>query len=196
MKTTPALLLVALLLFSAPPTVPAQADPFLIVPGRSLGRTHLGARGAPDLKRLPRPDAGDAAMGGRRWMVWKSKTSRDTLAVFAVDRTYLEPLRPGLIVQDIRATSPKFHTANGAATGRTLAEIKSRFPHGRLEPGNDSTSWFYTIKQGIAFEFRPHPRSSACCLSVTVFPAGSSDKGRAELFTRQAVQDLLQEGSQ
>ena len=178
------------------PTASAKADPFLVMPGRSLGKTHLGVRGTPDLKRLPRPNGGDAAMGGRRWMVWKSKTSRDTLAVFAVVRAYFDPAQPGLIVQDIRATSPKFHTANGAASGETLAQIKSRFPQGRLGPANDSTSWLYSVKQGIAFEFRPHPQPSARCFSVTVFLAGNSSIGSHQLITRQAVHDLLQEGPQ
>lgn len=189
-------LLLALVAFALMPLVPAQADPFLVVPGRSLGQTHLGVRGTPDLKRLPRPDGGDGAMGGRRWMVWKSKTSRDTLAVFAVDRAYLKPQQPGLIVQDIRATSPKFHTASGAASGETLAQIERRFPRGRLEPANDRTSWFYSVKQGIAFEFRSHPPPSARCLSVTVFLAGKSSTGSVEMMTMQTVQDLLQEGPQ
>ena len=177
--------------FALMTVVPARADPLLVVPGCSLGQTHLGVRGTADLKRLPRPDGGDAAMGGRRWMAWKSKTSKDTLAVFVVDRGYLDPPRPGVIVEDIRATSSKFHTPNGAASGMTLAQIKRRFPQGRLEPANGEASWFYTVKQGIAFEFRPRPGASACCLSVTVFAPGRKDLGRVELITAQDVQDYL-----
>lgn len=180
--------------FLAP--VPAQADPFLVVPSRRLGQTHLGVRGTPDLKRLPRPDGGDAAMGGRRWMVWRSRTSQDTLALFAVDRSWFNPRNKEINVQDIRATSPKFHTASGAAPGQTLTQIKSRFPYGRLEPANDSTSWFYSVQQGIAFEFRPHPLPSARCLSVTVFLAGNSNVGSSELITRQTVRGLLRERTQ
>ena len=162
------------------PAAALWADPFLVVPGRSLGRTHLGLRGGADLTRLPKPDGGDAAMGGRRSLVWRSKTSRETLGVEGMTRAVLDPPRPGFIVDEIRATSPFFHTRNGLSPGATLRQIERRCPKGRLDSTGESGSVFYTVSGGIAFEFPAHPAASTRSVAVIVFAPGYSPNMTAQ----------------
>ena len=173
----------ALLLVSS-----AGADPFLIVPGRSLGRTHLGRNGAYYLSQLPSPDGAEATMGGARYLAWKSN-NRNTLAIFAVSQEFDDPPSPGMTIREIRTTSSRFHTQTGVSPGATLAQIKHRFSRGQLEPTNDQTSWFYTVSQGIAFEFRSRPASASRCLAVNVFPSG-----RRPQLPAQEVKELLDAG--
>ena len=169
----------------------AQADPFLIVPGRSIGQTHLGRNGVYYLRNLPSPDGSDAAMGGKRWMAWKSKTSRGTLAVSAVSREFDDPPQPGMTLLEIRVTSPRFHTRSGVWSGATLTQIRRHFPLGHLEPANDNTAWFYTLRQGIAFEFARRPSAGTRCIAVSVYPPGLG----TPILTSAVVRDLLHSGA-
>ena len=164
----------ALVLFVALPAASvAKTDPFLVVPGRSLGRIHLGQRGGADMKRLPRPDGSYTSKRGVYHAAWKSKTSSDTLALTGLDRSYLAPARPGLEINEIRATSPQFHTAGGLAPGATLAEIKRRYPKGRLRPAisgsaNGPGEYYDVAGKGLGFEFPAHPIGSTRSIAVTV----------------------------
>ena len=163
-----------LLLAAVPPMVSAApSDPFLVVPGRSLGRLHLGQLGGADIKRLPTPGGSYTSKRGVYHAAWKSKTSSDTLAVTGLDRSYLAPARPGLEVDEIRATSPQFHTVGGLAPGATLAEIKRQYPKGRLRHAingsNEGPDEHYDVSgKGLGFEFPAHPTASTRSIAVAV----------------------------
>ncbi len=164
----------ALVLLAALPAASlAKTDPFLVGPGRSLGRIHLGRRGAADLKRLPHPDAGYTSKHGIYYAVWRSRTSSDTLAVNGFDNNYAQPPHPGLELDEIRATSPQFHTSGGLAPGATLAEIKRQYPKGELQPfshGDDGdTDVYYDVAgKGLGFEFPAHSAASTRSIAIAV----------------------------
>jgi len=163
------LIFTLVLLAALPAALFANTDPFLVVPGRSLGRLHLGLRGGADIKRLPHPDGGYTAKRGVYHAAWKSKASPDTLAVTGLDRSRLDPARPGLEIDEIRATSPQFHTLSGLAPGATLAQIKRQYPKGHLRPAINSNDEYYDVTgKGLGFEFPAHPTTSTRSIAITV----------------------------
>ena len=141
-----------------------QADPFLVVPRRSLGRTPLGRNGAAELKNLSPPTASDAAMG-RDELVRVSRPTRSrsssTLYIRTSNNSVLDPPAPGVTIDEIRATSPLFHTRSGISPGRTVAQIHRR-----------------------VLTYATH------CISVSVYPP---DTGHS-LATPVQVSDLIQSG--
>ena len=169
-------------------TATAQADPFLVIPGRSLGRTHLGLNGAAELKRLPTPTATDAAMMHDE-LVWVSRPTRgggpNTLYIRTLSNSVLDTPAPGVTIYEIRATSPLFHTRGGISPGSTLAQIHRRFPQGRLvkTPGN----FYVADHQGIAFAFTHAPQYTTHYVAVSVYPP---DTGH-NLATFVQVSDLI-----
>ncbi len=168
-----------------------QADPFLVIPGRSLGRTSLGRNGAAELKKLPPPTASDAAMMHDE-LVWVSRPTRsgspNTLYICTLSNSVLDPPAPGVTLYEIRATSPLFHTRGGISPGSSLAQIHRRFPHGHLvkTPG----SFYVADHQGIAFAFTHAPKSTTRCAAVSVYPP---DTGH-NLATFVQVSDLIKSG--
>lgn len=172
MKTRTALVLATLGALAALPLA-AQADGTLIVPGRSIGQTRLGRHGDQDLRKLPRPDAGDAA-AGRQDMVWVSKhegRAPQTLYIHAVRNGALD-VKPerGVTIEDIRVTSPTYHTAGGIHPGSARAEVRRRFPHARSVDGKKNE--LDDARRGIGFEFAS-AAPSARCIAISVHPRGS-----------------------
>ena len=169
----------------------AQADPFLVIPGRSLGRTHLGRNGSIELKRLQTPTASDAAMMHDE-LVWVSRPTRsgspNTLYIRTLSNSVLDTPVPGVTIYEIRATSPLFHTRGGISPGSTLAQIHRRFPQGHLvkSPGN----FYVADHQGIAFAFTRAPKSTTRCAAVSVYPPGTGHN----LATFVQVSDLIKSG--
>lgn len=148
----------------------AQADPFLIVPGKSIGQTHLGRNGAYYLKKLPPPTGEDASLGGNLYRVWQAKTGTGTLYIHTFRNDILDPPRQGVTVDEIRVTSPQFHTRGGIGPGSTLAQIRRRFS--RAQPmGSDRTVYDDAVS-GIAFEFEKKATANMHCIAVTIFPLG------------------------
>ena len=154
------------------PLVPAQAVDNLIVPGQSIGQTHLGKNGSFYLKKLTKPDALDAGMSQTR-QVWVSKKNQqtNTLYIHTVSNGALnvQPLS-GRTIDSIRVTSPWFHTSNGISTGSTKAQILSHFPNAR--PIDGSPTLYDDRKQGIVFEFGQKPTAGSPCIAITVHPPG------------------------
>ena len=181
----------AFILLAALPAVLAQAappDPFLVVPGRSLGRVHLGLRGGADIKRLPHPDGNGTSKHGIYFAVWKSRNGPDTLAVNGFNLDYAQPPRPGLKIDEIRATSPQFHTSGGLAPGATLAEIKRHYPKGSLGPASQGPDVYYDVTgKGLGFEFPAHPVANTKSLAIGVVEA--TDKAT---LSAQDVQSYLE----
>ena len=157
-------------------TLPSAAAPDtsnLIIPGQSIGQTHLGSNGAFYLKKLAKPDAVDAGMSQTR-QVWVSKKGQrtDTLFIHTVSNGALnvQPIQ-GVTIDSIRVTSPWFHTSSGLSSGSTLAQIRHQFPNVRPLEGNQHL--YDDAKQGIAFEFARNATAQSPCIAIMVHPPGN-----------------------
>ncbi len=160
--------LLALLVLLSPVV---RADPSLIVPGVGIGRTNLGPDGTEYLKRLPSPDAFDAGMMQDN-LVWTSKTegrALQTLYIHTVANgaTGAQP-ESGVTIDQIRVTSPIYHTPGGLHPGSTFAAIRHQFPDVRKVRGDEDI--YDDVRRGIAFEFAP---GKTRCIAITVYPKGS-----------------------
>ena len=164
----------------------AQTGSMLVVPGRSIGQTHLGRKGSFYLNKLPAPTASDAAMM-QTTLVWLSPATQDTLSIHTLNNSVLDPPLPGVTINEIRVTSRGFHTRNGLHPGSTLAQIRRRLS--ALRP--DGTGTIYAdAAQGIAFEFARHPSAGTRCIAVSVYPSGPG----TPLLTTTEVRDVLRSG--
>jgi len=173
----------------------AKADPFLIVPGRSIGQTHLGRDGDKIVKRLPSPTIFEHHMMQSN-LVWVSRPTaghrQETLYLHRVNNGVLDPPGPGEAVSGeavdaIRVTSPQFRTRGGIGSGSLLRQILRRFPHSQPVDG-DRTVYADSVR-GIAFEFRRKAIADARCIAVTVFPVGD-----VRIINAAQVRDLLRSG--
>jgi hypothetical protein len=153
----------------------------------------LGPHGSADLRRLRRPDTSDAGMMQTR-QVWISKRAPNhTLFVHTVSNGALNvPPLGGVTIDEVRVTSPWFHTRSGLSTASTLAQIRRAFPRLRREPPDRTvgkTMIYDDSKRGIAFEF---PRNSplARCIGITAYiPGSASDSGQP--ITQADVAQIL-----
>jgi hypothetical protein len=165
----------------------AQSGSNLIVPGQSIGQTHLGRFGADDLAKLPKPEADDSGMGKYR-SVWLSKNQagrKDTLYISSIANgpRDIKP-RSGVSIQLIRVTSPWYNTTNGISTGKTLSQILGRFPGAR--PTDQTEDLYDDANQGVAFEFAGSVTSKSPCIAIMVHPAG-----QVNLATAKDVNGIL-----
>jgi hypothetical protein len=166
------LLAAAFALFTVAPfeagAEPAGAE--LIVPGKSIGRTHLGPNGAAYIKSLPKPKASDPGMSQNR-LVWTSGKAPDINTLFihttANGATDAKP-SDGVTIDEIRITSKEFQTREGSKCGSTLAEIRKAFPEIQLAP-DTSGSVYVDAAHGIAFEFAEAAKDDSPCIAITVF---------------------------
>jgi hypothetical protein len=166
-----------------------SAEEKLIVPGKNIGKTHLGANGLAYLKDLPKPDASDPGMSQNR-LIWISGKAPEvnTLFIHTVANGVIDA-KPaeGMTIDEIRITSTAFHTPEGIKCGSTLAEIRKVFPD--LKPVEDSAG---TVLQdaahGAAFEFTGPPTDDSPCIAITVFAPDA-----AHITSRDQVARLLKD---
>jgi hypothetical protein len=141
----------------------------LIIPGESIGQTSINEDAATMVKRLGKPDAGDAAMGKALsiWYAGHDTTAHQT-AIFSSRQmgTADEASR----IKQIRVTSPEFVTKNGIHVGSDLKQIGQYFElkkvahYAKGETNYDISE----SKEGIAFETDP----SGKCVAIMVYPKG------------------------
>lgn len=166
----------------------AQEQDNLIIPGKSIGQTHLGSNGNVYLKKLPKPNAIDVGMSQTR-QVWVSKKGgrTDTLFIHTVSNGALgvQPTQ-GVTIDTIRVTSPWFHTQNGLSTGNTKAKILRNFPNAHSVEGYPKI--YDDSKRGIAFEFGESATASPC-IAIMIHPPGN-----VHLATSEQVNQLLRHG--
>ncbi len=172
-----------------PPAL-AQAGDNLIIPGQSIGQTHLGRNGDLYLNKLPRPDGMDVGMSQTR-QVWVSKKGgkrSDTLFIHTVSNGALN-VRPiqGVTIDDIRVTSPWYHTNDGLSTGSTRAQIRRRFPNAR--PVDGDRTLYDDARLGIAFEFAQSATAKSPCIAIMVHPPGD-----VHVADMEEVNRVLREG--
>ena len=131
-------------------TTDLPADDRSIVPGESIGKTHLGTEASQLERLLGSPDLSDAAMG-KAWLTWKGKASELNIYTTYKDSTMREKT-----VQQIRTTSSFFSTAGGAKVGTSFAAIQQLFSGLRKAAhytGGGRTIVIYDDKaEGIAIE--------------------------------------------
>jgi hypothetical protein len=150
---------------NTPIVVPSDS---LIVPGVGMGNIKLDAEAAPIMKKLGKPDAGDAAMGKAvaTWFEQHDKR-RHVLSIFTAKDMGNSPVAK---VKQIRVTAPAFKTVQGISASSPLIEIQKAF--------NVKKEKSYQIKQqqiavyadpsGIAFEVDEDGR----CIGIVVYPKG------------------------
>jgi hypothetical protein len=131
-----------------PPTL-AQ----LIVPGKSAGQTTLNENTANLIKRMGKPDDGDAAMG-KSLSTWYAghDTSGYQTQVFSSRNMGNEEISR---VKQIRVTSPWFKTAHGMHVGTPLKRIYSDFKLTKVATYTDESGTYGIYDDegaGIAFE--------------------------------------------
>jgi hypothetical protein len=157
---------------NAPPTAAAPvepaADPWVIVPGVSIGKVHLGATPDSVETLLGKPDE-TVAMGDLTALVWMGGT-----------KTFYTPLKPGfspvhetlsVVVQkgavvQIEVMSSRFHTADGGvSTDRKGTDMVKKMPGTRC--------WASSAVTPTRAVPRP-PESTSSALWMTAPPASPS----------------------
>ncbi len=177
--------LAAVLGMAALPPALAQAGSNLIIPGQSVGQTYLGSNGSFYLNKLTKPDGVDVGMSQTR-QVWVSKKGgqrTDTLFIHTLSNGALniQPIQ-GVTIDDIRVTSPWFHTPNGLSTGSTLAQIRHHFPN--VRPVDGERTLYDDAKLGIAFEFAQSATDRSPCIAIMVHPPGDVHVANMEEVNR------------
>jgi hypothetical protein len=186
-----ALLTSAFALFAAAPSGDG-AEPTedqLIVPGKSVGKTHLGPNGTAYLKDLPKPNASDPGMSQNR-LIWISGKAPEmnTLFIHTVSNGVIDA-KPadGVTIDEIRITSKQFETREEIKCGNTLAEIRKVFPE--IQPSADSAGSIYQdAAHGIAFEFAEAAKDDSFCIAITVFAPNA-----ARITDRDQIARLLKD---
>jgi hypothetical protein len=185
------LLASAFALFAAAP-LGAGAEPteeLLIVPGKSIGKTHLGPNGTAYLTSLPKPNASDPGMSQNR-LIWISGKAPElnTLFIHTVSNGVIDA-KPseGVTIDEIRITSKEFQTREEIRCGNTFADIHKAFPD--IQPAADSSGTIYQDPaHGIAFEFQETAKDDSLCIAITVFLPNA-----ARITTRDQVANLLKD---
>ncbi len=148
----------------------------LIVPGKSIGLTAIDQKEADVVKRLGKPNTGDASMGGHTEAIWYSKpiihgadtVVNETTIYFYTD--HFGEKNSTVKVDRISITSGYFETINHIKTGATLEAVQKYFPHLKQSGTdiNEKTKAEITIymdeKNGIGFEFE-----EGKCKRISVF---------------------------
>jgi hypothetical protein len=185
------LLAAAFALFAATPWQ-AAAEPGeeqLIVPGKSIGKTHLGPNGTAYLKDLPKPNASDPGMSQNR-LIWTSGKAPESniLFIHTVANGVIDA-KPsdGVTIDEIRITSKEFQTREEIMCGSTLAQIRKAFPD--IQPAPDTSGSIYQdAAHGIAFEFAEAANDESFCIAITVFAPNA-----ARVSTREQIAGLLKD---
>ncbi len=165
------------------PEVPAEKDhpiahavdpDWLIVPGKSAGKTEIGTTLKETIARLGKPDAGDAAMQHyvSVWYSNKGEKIGNSVAVFSVRDAGNDPEAR---IKQIRVNSPQFRTATGVGVGSTLENIRLSY---NITPTNrytelDKAYTLFDSDAGIAFEVE----DSLGCTSIIVHKADEPFQG-------------------
>lgn len=139
----------------------------LIVPGKSIGLTHINEPMDSVTARLGKPDSGDAAMGAAMatWVAKKDSVPYQT-DIYS-HRNMGGADENTSRVKIIRVTSPAYKTTQNIHTGLTLKDIGRHFhvePVAVYTKSADSLSLYDSKKGGIAFEID----NSGKCTAILV----------------------------
>ncbi|EOR93356.1 hypothetical protein ADIARSV_3435 [Arcticibacter svalbardensis MN12-7] len=146
---------------------------WLLIPGKSAGKTTLNEDAEEVYKRLGKPDGGDAAMG-KSIALWYSNhdSTLHSVSIYTVRDMGNDPKA---LVAQIRITSPLFKTKEGIHTTSTLDTIMKEFQvqktEGYKDAGKDYT--VYDSKSGISFEMD----GKETCVAIIIHKAGQIGNG-------------------
>ncbi|WP_207534818.1 hypothetical protein [Desertivirga arenae] len=138
---------------------------WLLVPGISAGSTSINENASEVLKKLGKPDGGDAAMG-KAVIFWIGGIpgKKHTTSIYTVR----QPIdSPDAKVKEIRVTSPQFKTKEGNGVGGTRLGIEKEFKLKRNTFFNPAL--VYDTTEGIAFEFS---KDTGYCTAVVIYEKG------------------------
>ena len=146
---------------------------WLIIPGKSIGKTKINEDAELVYKNLGKPDGGDAAMGKSVaiWYANHDSTGHST----AIYTTRNMGNSEAALIRQIRVTSPVFKTSEGLGAASDLSEIEKIFNLKEVEKYPDSGKQYqvYDAREGIAFEIGPNKK----CVAVIVHEAGKTIPG-------------------
>lgn len=146
---------------------------WLIIPGKSIGKTEINQDADITFKRLGKPDDGDAAMGKAVaiWYAHHDSTGHSTSIYTTRDMGN----NPAALIRQIRITSPVFKTKEGLGAASDLSDIEKTFDLKVAEKFSDSGKQYqiFDAKEGIAFEIGQNKK----CVAVIVHEAGKTIQG-------------------
>ncbi len=150
-------------------TVPADK---LIVPGKSIGQTHLSETLDSVILKLGKPDVSDDAMG-KSLCTWYDKHNKTgyQLNTFS-NREMGTPDEDNSRLKIIRVTSPYFETAEHLQVGSALKQINQKYALKKmltLAKGTDTVT-VYKVNDNTVFEFS----KAQVCIGIAVEDPKSS----------------------
>lgn len=141
----------------------------LIIPGKTVGHISLGDDAATLETKLGKADFSDAAMG-KAWITWygKGKEEGPKRTELNIYTTYKDSTMSQKTVQQIRATSSFFMTADSVQVTSSLDKIRSAFlglrkvGSYREEKSMATIIVYDDIAKGIAFEINEAAKQPVC----------------------------------
>jgi len=152
---------------------PVTADK-LIVPGKSIGQATIDENSADVIKRLGKPDGGDAAMG-KSVSIWYANHDTTGYQTMIYASRQMGTADETSRVKQIKITSPWFTTADSVHAGSTLQQIRQHYQVKKAAYYNKGNQQYtiYGTTQGIAFEVDPQDK----CVAVIVYEPDSQASG-------------------
>jgi hypothetical protein len=138
----------------------------LIIPGKSVGQTTLNEDAENVIKRLGKPDTGDAAMG-KALSIWYANHDTTGYETMIFSARQMGTANETSQVKQIRITSPWFTTQEGLHVGSTLKQINEHYVTRKAATfSKEGKPYFiYKTDKGIAFEIG----SNNSCTGIIVF---------------------------
>lgn len=151
---------------------------YLIVPGKSIGKTAIDENVETLYKTLGEPDFSDAAMG-KAWLVWfgKQRDEHNNRTQLDVYTTYKDTSMTSKVVKQIRTTSSAFKVNDSIHVYAALATIKRHFPDiafvKKYKDGKREINIYDDLANGIAFDIA-QAGNQQICTGITVHEPGKT----------------------
>lgn len=150
-----------------------QNSDWLLVPGKSAGKTQINQDAELVYKNLGKPDGGDAAMG-KSVAIWYARHDSTSYST-SIYTTRDMGNNPIALVKQIRITSPSFKTNENIGVTSDLSEIRKIYTLKIAEKFMDSGQEYtvYDAKEGIAFEIGENGK----CVAIILHEPGKTIPG-------------------
>lgn len=150
---------------------PAPQHTVLITPGKSIGRLEIGLATDSAIVWLGKPDSSDAAMGSALMSWYLNDNNKYRTAIFAGRNMGNDETSR---IKRVMVSAPSYKTADGIATGASLAEIEKLY---KVKQVDDATAKskgllvYDDVERGIVFDI---DSVSKICKAITIHKAGES----------------------
>lgn len=161
-----------------PARQPGVSTDYLIIPGKSMGKTFLGEDAETLYNTLGKPDFSDAAMG-KAWMIWfgRQRDAHNNRTELDVYVTYKDSTMSSKVIKQVRTTSSSFKVNDSVHVYAGLATIKHRFPGiafaEKYRKDSREISVYDDAGEGIAFDIVDAGRQQIC-IGISVHEPGTS----------------------